>query len=82
MEGSRAEVYFDRPGWPYGRCLARSRSVGLRTAAAGWPAKVRVDDLSDLSDSPASYLALLALVALDTVFPVAPSETLLVTGGI
>ena len=40
------------------------------------------DDLSDLSDSPASYLAVLALVALDAVFPVAPSETLLVTGGI
>ena len=40
------------------------------------------DDLSDLSDSPASYLAVLALVALDAVFPVAPSETVLVTGGI
>jgi membrane-associated protein len=40
------------------------------------------DDLSDLSDSPASYLAALALVALDAVFPVAPSETVLVTGGI
>ena len=40
------------------------------------------DDLSDLSDSPASYLAVLALVTLDAVFPVAPSETALVTGGI
>ena len=40
------------------------------------------DDLSDLSDSPASYLAVLALVVLDAVFPVAPSETVLVTGGI
>ena len=40
------------------------------------------DDLSDLSDSPASYLAVFALVALDAVFPVAPSETVLVTGGI
>jgi membrane-associated protein len=40
------------------------------------------DDLSDLSDSPASYLAALALVALDAVFPLAPSETVLVTGGI
>lgn len=40
------------------------------------------EDLSDLSDSPASYLAVLALVALDAVFPVAPSETVLVTGGI
>jgi membrane-associated protein len=40
------------------------------------------DDLSDLSDSPASYLAALALVALDAAFPVAPSETVLVTGGI
>ena len=40
------------------------------------------DDLSDLSDSPASYLAVLALVALDAVFPVAPSETVLVTGGV
>ena len=40
------------------------------------------DDLSDLTDSPASYLAVLALLALDAVFPVAPSETVLVTGGI
>jgi membrane-associated protein len=40
------------------------------------------DELSDLSDSPASYLAVFALVALDAVFPVAPSETVLVTGGI
>ena len=40
------------------------------------------DELSDLSDTPASYLAVLALVALDAVFPVAPSETVLVTGGI
>jgi hypothetical protein len=40
------------------------------------------DDLSDLSDSPASYVAVLALVALDAVFPVAPSETVLVTGGV
>ena len=40
------------------------------------------DDLSDLSDSPASYLAVFALVALDAVFPVAPSETALVSGGI
>jgi membrane-associated protein len=40
------------------------------------------DDLSDLSDSPASYLAVFALVALDAVFPIAPSETVLVTGGI
>jgi membrane-associated protein len=40
------------------------------------------DELSDLSDSPASYLAVLALVALDAVFPVAPSETVLVTGGV
>jgi membrane-associated protein len=40
------------------------------------------DDLSDLSDSPASYLAVLALVTLDAVFPVAPSETVLVTGGV
>jgi membrane-associated protein len=40
------------------------------------------DDLSDFSDSPASYLAVLALVALDAVFPLAPSETALVTGGI
>ena len=40
------------------------------------------DDLSNLGDSPASYLAVLALVALDAVFPVAPSETVLVTGGI
>ena len=40
------------------------------------------DDLSDLSDSPASYVAVLALVALDAVFPLAPSETVLVTGGV
>jgi membrane-associated protein len=40
------------------------------------------DDLSDLSNSPASYLAVLALVALDAVFPLAPSETVLVTGGV
>ena len=40
------------------------------------------DGLSDLSDSPASYLAVLVLVALDAVFPVAPSETVLVTGGL
>jgi membrane protein DedA with SNARE-associated domain len=40
------------------------------------------DDLSDLSASPASYLAVFALVALDAVFPVAPSETALVSGGI
>ena len=38
--------------------------------------------LSDLGDSPASYLAVLAVVALDAVLPVAPSETVLVTGGI
>jgi membrane-associated protein len=40
------------------------------------------DDLSDFSDSPASYLVVLALVALDAVLPLAPSETVLVTGGI
>jgi membrane-associated protein len=40
------------------------------------------NDLSDFSDSPASYLVVLALVALDAVFPLAPSETVLVTGGI
>lgn len=40
------------------------------------------DGLSDLSASPASYLAVFALVALDAVFPVAPSETALVSGGI
>jgi membrane-associated protein len=40
------------------------------------------DELSDLSDSPASYFAVFALVALDAVFPLAPSETVLVTGGI
>jgi membrane-associated protein len=40
------------------------------------------DDLADLTDSPASYLAVLALVALDAVFPLAPSETVLVTGGV
>jgi membrane-associated protein len=40
------------------------------------------DELADLDDSPASYLAVLALVALDAVFPVAPSETGLITGGI
>jgi membrane-associated protein len=40
------------------------------------------DALSDISDSPASYFAVLALVALDAVFPLAPSETVLVTGGI
>jgi membrane protein DedA with SNARE-associated domain len=46
------------------------------------PRRSVFDDLSDLSDSPASYLAVFALVALDAVFPVAPSETVLVTGGI
>jgi membrane-associated protein len=51
-----------------------------RPLPAGRPRSV-FDDLSDHSDSPASYLAVLALVALDAVFPVAPSETVLVTGG-
>jgi membrane-associated protein len=40
------------------------------------------DSLEDLSDSPLSYLAIFGLVALDAVFPVAPSETLVVTGGV
>ena len=35
-----------------------------------------------VGERAASYLAVLALVALDAVFPVAPSETVLVTGGI
>ncbi len=40
------------------------------------------DQLEDLSDSPLSYLIIFGLVALDAVFPVAPSETLIVTGGV
>jgi membrane-associated protein len=40
------------------------------------------DRLADLSESPLSYLAIFGLVSLDAVFPVAPSETLVVTGGV
>ena len=42
-----------------------------------------LDSLTDLvTDSPATYLVVLGLVALDALLPIAPSETLVVTGGV
>lgn len=42
-----------------------------------------LESLTDLvTDSPVTYLAVAGLVALDAVLPVAPSETLVVTGGV
>ena len=40
-------------------------------------------DLVDLvPNSPWTYIAVASLVAIDAVFPLAPSETLLVAGGV
>jgi membrane protein DedA with SNARE-associated domain len=42
-----------------------------------------LESLTDLvTDSPVTYLVVAGLVALDAVFPIAPSETLIVPGGV
>ena len=42
-----------------------------------------LESLTDLvTDSPLTYLIVVGLVALDAVLPIAPSETLVVTGGV
>jgi membrane protein DedA with SNARE-associated domain len=42
-----------------------------------------LESLPDLvTDSPLTYLVVVALVALDAVLPIAPSETLVVAGGV
>ena len=42
-----------------------------------------LESLTDLvTDSPLTYLVVVGLVALDAVLPIAPSETLVVTGGV
>jgi membrane protein DedA with SNARE-associated domain len=42
-----------------------------------------LESLTDLvTDSPATYLVVAGLVALDAVLPIAPSETLIVSGGV
>ena len=40
------------------------------------------DSLRDLSDSPVFYLVIFVIAVLDSVFPVVPSETMVIIGGV
>jgi membrane protein DedA with SNARE-associated domain len=40
------------------------------------------DSLRDLSDSPVFYLVILIIAVLDSVFPIVPSETMVIIGGV
>lgn len=40
------------------------------------------DSLRDLSDSPVFYVVIFAIAVLDSVFPVVPSETMVIIGGV
>lgn len=40
------------------------------------------DSLRDLSDSPVFYMVILIIAILDSIFPVVPSETMVIIGGV